>query len=271
MTTLIAWWSRDQERFAALHVATDSRISWGSSSRRWDAGRKVFASTTTPDICAYCGDVVFPALVLSQLTSAADQGALFSAEATAAERHEIIVDGLKTSFQRRHDAPDESFTVVHASRKGEGADAMPLLWRTTFNKDGKTWTDGPVEIDEAAPGVVMIAGSGSSALKAEALRWKESYIGGTSRSIYSAFCEAISSGSDPLSGGAPQMASLYPKGGGQTVGTFHQGQSYLHGLPLAEAANPAGFEWFDDLFQRVDPQTGAVRDGAARHAKPKSV
>ncbi|VXB53902.1 hypothetical protein [Brevundimonas sp. G8] len=271
MTTLIAWWSRDQDRFAALHVATDSRISWGSSSRRWDAGRKVFASTTTPDIWAYCGDVVFPALVLSQLTSAADKGALFSAEATVAERHEIVVEGLKSSFQLRHDAPDENFTVVHASRDGERAEARPLLWRTSFNKDGKTWTDEAVEIDEAAPGVITIAGSGSKSLKAEALRWKESYIGGTSRSIYSAFCEAISSGSDPLSGGAPQMASLYPKGGGRTVGAFHQGKPYLHGLPLAQAANPDGFEWFDELFQRVDPRTGAVRPGAARHAKPKRV
>lgn len=271
MTTLIAWFSRDQNRFAALHVATDSRISWGSSFRRWDAGRKVFASTTTPDIWAYCGDVVFPALVLSQLTSAADHRALFAGEATAAERHEIVLEGLKTSFQRRHNAPDESFTVVHASREGEGPTATPLLWRTSFEKKGKAWTDELIAIDEASPGIITIAGSGSSALKAEAVRWRESHIGGTSRSIYSAFCEAISSGSDPLSGGPPQMASLYPKGGGRTVGAFHRGRPYLHGLPLAEAANPEEFEWFDELFQRVDPRTGTVKDGAARHVKPTNV
>lgn len=269
MTTLVAWWSRDQNRFAALHVATDSRISWGSSSRRWDAGRKVFASATTPDIWAYCGDVVFPALVLSQLTSAADKGALFGVDATPEERHEVVVAGLKNSFQRRHDAPDENFTVVHASRAGEGKEAKPLLWRTSFNKAGRIWTDEAVEIGEAAPGIIVTAGSGSSALKAEAKRWSESDIGGTSRSIYMAFCEAISSGADPLSGGAPQMASLRPSGGGQTVGTFHEGQPHLHGLPLAAAADPDSFEWFDDLLQRVDPQTGAVKGDAARHAKPR--
>lgn len=271
MTSLIAWWSRDQERFSALHVASDSRISWGSALKRWDAGRKVFAPSRTPDVWAYCGDVVFPALVLSQLASAADQGVLFDPDATPAQRHAIVVNGLKASFNRRHDAPDESFTILHAAREGEGKKARPKLWRTAFTKKTSTWEDEEVEIDLNRPGVIAIAGSGSVATQAEIDRWKDSYVGGTSRAIYSAFCDAVSSGADPLSGGAPQLGSLYPKQGGRTSGAFHEDQFFLHGLPVAACANPDEIEWFDRLFQRIDPSNKQLRPGAARHARPTNL
>ena len=167
MTTLIAWTSRDQRRFAALHVATDSRISWGSSMHRWDAGRKTFASRTTPDVLAYSGDVVFPALVLSQLMSAADAGLLFAKESSAQGRHTILLDALRSSFQRRHNAPDRSFAILHASRDGEKAAGQPRLWQTSFDQKTSTWKDEQVEIEEKA-GIAAVNGSGSVALKKEA-------------------------------------------------------------------------------------------------------
>lgn len=268
MTTLIAWTSHDQERFAALHVASDSRISWGSSIHRWDAGRKIFATRSTPDIWAYSGDVLFPALVLSQLMSASDAGLLFDEHSTAQDRHDITMDALRSSFQRRHNAPDRTFTIMHASRDGEKAGARPRLWQTSFDHRTSRWKDEETEIDDQ-PHLVAVHGSGSTSLKKEARRWEQSNIGGTSRSIYSAFHAAISSGADPLSGGAPQLASIYPQGSAVTAGAVHDGRLYLHGLPINAMADSGRIEWFDALFQRIDPQTLKVRAGAARHAKPK--
>lgn len=268
MTTLIAWISHDQRNFAALHVASDSRITWGSSSNRWDAGRKIFASSRTPDIWSYSGDVLFPALVLGQIMNAADAGLLFGDTSSAAERNSIVLDVLKASFCRRHNAPDQKFTILHASRDGQKAEAEPRLWQISFDPNGTKWQNEIVETVDLV-GVVAVNGSGTKATKDELKRWRDSDIGGTSRSIYSAFCSAITSGEDPLSGGAPQLASIYPKGPAVIAGALYEDSLHLFGLPIPPTSGSKKIEWFDPLFQRIDPQTRTILAGAARHAKPK--
>lgn len=268
MTTLIAWTSHDHRKFSALHVASDSRITWGSSAKRWDAGRKVFSSTSTPDILAYSGDVVFPALVLSQLISAADAGMLFGDVSSALERNSIVFEALKTSFNRRHNAPDHKFVVLHASRDEEKAQVVPRLWKISFDPQNSAWKNQEIPLNNAA-GVAVVIGSGKNSTEAELRKWKESDIGGTSRSIYAAFCKSILAATDPLSGGSPQIASLYPRGVAVTAGAVHEGTLHLHGLPINTTSVSDKIEWFDSLFQRIDPKTLCVRSGATRHAKPK--
>lgn len=268
MTTLIAWTSRDQRNFAALHVASDSRITWGSSANRWDAGRKIFASSRTPDIWAYSGDVLFPALVLGQIMNAADASLLFDDTSSAAERNVIVFDALKSSFCRRHNTPDQKFTILHASRDGEKAQAEPRLWQISFDPNGTKWQNEMVEIVDTA-GVIAVNGSGKRATRDELNRWRDSDIGGTSRSIYSAFCSAVMSGQDPLSGGAPQLASIYPKGPAVIAGTVYEDSLHLFGLPIQPITGSKKIEWFDPLFQRIDPLTRTILSGAARHATPK--
>lgn len=270
MTTLIAWSAYDQNGFAALHVASDSRISWGSARHRWDAGRKVFASSSTPDIWAYSGDVLFPALVLSQIVASADAGILFEENQTPLHRHAVALRSMQSSFTRRHSAPDHDFTIIHASRTGEKRAAEPVIWAISFNAQSREWTDSLLKTSGRTE-VIFSGGSGNTSLKKELLKWRASDIGGTSRSIYSAFCKSIASGSDPLSGGAPQLASLYPAGAAKTVGVIHNRMLYLHGLPLEATEKSNRIEWFDNLFQRTDPATLTLADGAARHAAPKLI
>lgn len=272
MTTLIAWISFDQRRFSALNVASDSRITWGSSGKRWDAGRKIFASSVTPDIWAYCGDVVFPAIILSQIMSAADAGCLFDHDSTALERNGIVFDILQSSFSDK--IPKTGFTILHASRDGEKKQAEPKLWRISFDPSrAEKWQNEIVKMDSVNAGsfawVVEIKGSGDTATKHEIKRWETSDIGGTSRSIYSAFCESIRSSGDPLSGGAPQIASIYPEGPAKIVGTVFNDSLHLFGLPIKPISKAKEINWFDSLFQRIDPTTMKNLEGAARHAKPK--
>lgn len=269
MTTLIAWTSRDQDNFAALHVASDSRISWGSA-QRWDAGRKIFGSRSGPDIWAYSGDVLFPALVLSQIMSAADSGLMFDRATPTEERHAVVFEAIKSSFERRHNAPDHDFTIIHAGRDGEKTAAQPRLWRISFKKKPKTWNNDEIALEQETQ-IAFANGTGANAFMKQAVRWKNSYVGGTSRAIYSAFCDAIASGTDPLSGGAPQIASIYPQGPASTAGVLYEGKLHLHGLPLQSAQRQDNIEWFDSLFQRIDPTTLKVRFGARRHARPKTL
>ena len=61
MTTLISWVGADQRGPASIRLAADSRISWslsGSEQKKWDFGKKLFASHSGPEIVGYCGDVL---------------------------------------------------------------------------------------------------------------------------------------------------------------------------------------------------------------------
>jgi hypothetical protein len=89
MTTLFSWLSVDNRGPSSIYIVSDSRITWGSSGKRWDSGRKVFA-TKSADIFGYCGEVLFPSLVLSQLGDLIDRDILWSSDCAAENRHSKI-------------------------------------------------------------------------------------------------------------------------------------------------------------------------------------
>jgi hypothetical protein len=269
MTTLVSWVSyrRSKSDIRALYLASDSRITWGSANRRWDAGRKLFTSDKSAHAFGYCGDVVFPSLVLAQVISAIDQKQLFEEDVSPNDQHVAIVSVIRTSFGRRHNAPDQSFTIVHAHRDGSGDGACFWVWRVDYDHNQKVWNDELLTLPSDTATIVEL-GSGASVTRQHGRRWSASDVGGTSRSVFSAFCDALGSKTDPLSGGAPQLAALYTSGPARPLGVFYQGHRYLHGLPLAIHAPSSKLEWRDALFQRVHGKDGSTLPGARRFARP---
>jgi hypothetical protein len=132
-------------------VASDSRITWGSEFKRWDAGRKLFACKATADIFGYVGEVFFPSLVLGQITAAADDHLIFRAEDDAETRHAAVVRTVKTSFDSRHNVDDEAdFHIIHGARNGENMDATFRVWQLSHFKKRSTtpayWTEEEFEV-----------------------------------------------------------------------------------------------------------------------------
>jgi hypothetical protein len=146
MTSLIAWIAVDQRVPSAFYMASDSRISWGSEHSRWDAGRKLFLCRRHSDIFGYAGDVVFPSLVLGQITEAADVNLLFQNHDTSEDRHMKFVDATKASFQRRHNAPNFDFFILHGSRQFSGPKAQFRLWCLSFNAATRKWVDSEINV-----------------------------------------------------------------------------------------------------------------------------
>ena len=266
MTTVIAWISYDP-KFAAAYMASDSRITWDSSSdKRWDAGRKIFPSKEFPDILGYAGDVVFPALALSQIVEAMDARLMFTEDSTPWERHQSILKSLQDSFAHRHKASDRDFSILHISGFGTGRDRTTHAWSIEYRVNTKTWNDRVLQVPTST-GVIEALGSGASAAKSHL--WKWNGVAPFSREIFSSFCDAIKSGDDGLSGGAPQLAGIYPKGPARAFGIYDDGMAFFNGLPLSKPnANP-DIEWRDTLFQRIDIVTRSLVSGAQIHTRPK--
>jgi hypothetical protein len=268
MTTLISWISVDQHAPAALYMASDSRISWGSPRARWDAGRKLFACRKFPDLFGYAGEVVFPSLVLGQISDAADLALFFRDNDDSHTRHGRFVEAIKVSFDHRHNVPNTKFCILHASRELSGRKAEFRLWRLTYDPKGRTWSDILISVPNQRSTLLAALGSGEESLRFHSQRWEASAQGGTSRSIFSAFCDSIKSNKDLFSGGVPQLVGMYHTRMPQAFGIVCNGQRHLHGFPLPIEIASEVIEWRDELFQRIDGRTLRVISGAQRHVRP---
>ncbi len=271
MTTLLCWLSIDSRGPSAINLVADSRITWGSGASRWDSGTKVFAAAT-PDVFAFCGDVVFPALVLNQIVDLVGRGLLWDAETDAEKRHAIVIDYLKNSFSRRHNAPNRSFTILHISRQGSLHDCKFLAWRTDYSSQRYNWLDTQIDISSFVKSdVIAVCGSGSKALSQKIAAWQLTAQGETSRAMFSAFCDALVAGVDQHTGGIPQLVSLDRKSAGKLVGFVHGGTRYLHGLPVDYTPAQDKIEWVDQLFNRFSPQTLKPLSGSQKYVRPRGI
>jgi hypothetical protein len=258
MTTLVSWVSYMPGPKGtapnALYLVSDSRITWGSSARHWDAGRKVFTCRIEPHMFGYCGDVVFPSLVLAQIISAIDNGLLFADDADAEQKHTIVFESIQRSFRRRHDTPDQNFWILHALRTGDGPGRIYSVWQIFYNAKTRTWDTVSLPIPPKTA-IVAILGTGTASVKKHVSLWTRSDVGGRSSAIFSAFCDALFSKEDLHSGGAPQIAALHPGSHAQIIGFIQDDIHYLHGLEMIPGKMLHRIKWRDRHFQNINPST----------------
>jgi hypothetical protein len=263
MTSIAVWVGVDTHGPASAYIATDSRISWPSRGI-WDSGRKAFASSSFPDIFGYCGDVLFPSLLLSQFVTALDIGAAVHRSATTMDRAKALEQIARITMKGFPNKLRQPFEIIYCGRDGEGLasrfEVQVLSWSPQND-----WHRELHQIPTESSTLVFKTGSGSQSIAKSMALWNESAQGGTSRAVYSAFVEALRGGSDPNSGGPPQLVALYRKWGGRTVGVINQGKRYLHGLPVLIHDVDPSLEWRNELFERCDGRTGRRVIDAQRH------
>ncbi len=267
MTTILCWLSVDSRGPSSIYIVEDSRITWGSISARWDSGRKVFACRTA-DIFGYCGDVLYPSLLLGQLGDLIDRGALWDQHADAAARHATIFEYLKASLENRHHAPEHGFTIIHGARDGDRLASSFYAWKISYDASRQDWSDDSIPVGAPKKSTVLLKlGSGHQALDREIEAWNASPQGGTARSLFTAFCDSLENEGDPLSGGVPQIVSLDRRGGGKLIGYIVNETRYLYGLPIQPLPELTNLDWVDPLFQRLSPDTLKLLPNAQRHAR----
>ena len=270
MTSLIAWIGASQG-FNSIYLASDSRISWGSnaSSPVWDCGRKLFPSKNYPEILGYCGDVLFPSQVLAQIVEHIDAGLFFRVDETPQEKSEKLFSSLKSSFLSYPIQQPNQISVIYCTRQNTGKQPIIYIWNILW-KSG-TWEMVLLPSLPHKSGLLIATGSGEETIKLFYDKWKKSEIGNTSRSVFSAFCDALKSGEDHRTGGAPQLVGLYREGAAKSFGIVFNNERYLFGLPVNLDAEWAKVEWRNELFERCNPENRIILEGAQRHARPTNI
>ena len=273
MTMLICWATYKAGELNipnSIYIASDSRITWGTPEKHWDGARKVFACRIEPHLFGYCGDVVFPSLVIAQIVTAIDNGVLFSARAGAQSMHEVVVEILKKSFRRRRNTPDQDFSILHALRTGEDEAREFSVWQISYDYKKEVWKSSPLIIP-ATTETIVILGSGKPLVEKYLHMWRKSYAWGKSAAIFSAFSDALFSAADKHSGGMPQIGSLNPGSHAQIIGYIDEDDVYLNGLEVVPVNTMRRILWFNRHFEVCSPATKKRQKKARRHARPREL
>lgn len=260
MTSISVWAGVDTRGVASVYVASDSRISW-RELYRWDQGRKVFACNSKPHIFGYWGDTLFATLALPVLADRIDRDLLARMDL---EESDEIGEAILLLWNDYPVDERRNLGIIHSYRTGHGTDCVFHLTAMTYDKASDSWDTRKIPMPSASA-MLEVAGSGAKAVNRSLYLWQLSQAAGTSRAIFSAFCESVTSQDDPYTGGAPQLAGLYRIGPGRLFGIAHNGNRYFAGTMLADSDGPGTVEWRNHLFERVDGSTGERVPGAQRH------
>jgi hypothetical protein len=265
MTSLAAWVGVDGRGTSALYFVSDSRLTWAPAGLEWSLGRKLFASGTTSDIFGYCGDVLFPSLVLGQLESLLNSSVLSASDEAPYKRHELIVRMIQNSLESYPAARRADFSIIHGAREHAGLKSLFHLWKLDWSSQ-LGWADTGVDLPNESR-VALALGSGAGAFVEWEKRWQRP-LGRVSRAVFGAFCDALKSGIDPKTGGAPQLVRLYRDGPGSVVGVVLEGQRFIYGIAVPSREGVCSVEWRNSQFERCDPNTMAILENAQRQPRP---
>lgn len=251
MTSLVVWVGVDQRRPASIYIATDSRISWALNdqvSHTFDIGKKIWASASFPVVIGFTGDVMFPAIEVPNIIERLDKQAALPDPVGFVER------ALRHAWHRYPVPERRALSIVMAHRMHQEMRSEFALTVLRWSPGSAAWTrsDIPAPISSSA---IHFGGSGSARVEYEILRWETSTASGTSRAVFGAFTDALGSGVDPRTGGAPQLGGIYRIGHGRLFGVVHENQRYFAGSPLIGAETLPDVEWRNRLFERVDSAT----------------
>jgi hypothetical protein len=283
MTSFIAWVGVDSRGPSSLYFASDSRITWKGVADPWDAAKKVFSSSTQPEIFGFVDYPLLPLNALTKAIAAIDAGLRpKQSEMSAEGRCDWLWDQVKYEAEQHPKSQLKSFKIFYGLRTGHlhpvrstkvdemsnGNIAKFHMFVLAWNHKSQEWSEATIEVPSTVSSVLQIDGSGEDVVKDWRMRWHESEQKDTSRVVFSAFCDALNSKSDPLTGGAPQLVGVYWNEGARTFGihTSTYGATF-QGSPY-RGHEKGQVQWRNALFERVTP-LGNLIPRAQRHSRPK--
>jgi hypothetical protein len=266
MTLVVSWIGVDSRKISSLYIASDSRITWGDKAN-FDSGRKVFGCKNHPVIIGYCGDVLFPSIVINQLVDLADTGLLFPNNSSNETKFRIFHDKLIEQFKNYPSAINgvttESLEVLFACRNNEIDFFCKKMKWTKMNNE---WTVERMPFSMHSDKLFVI-GSGKTEFERKFKTFSGSNEAKTSRAVFQCLCEALQNMDDKYCGGAPQLVGLYNKFNSQQFGIIHENKRYLHGIELNNADDYNKIQWRNKLFEICDGQTKKIKPNAQRQPR----
>jgi hypothetical protein len=264
MTLIVSWIGVDSKRngkeIASIYIATDSRYTW-QRKEKYDLGIKVFGSTKYPEIFGFYGDVLFPSTILGQIVSQIDNGLLLNISDNGKIKSEKIFSYIKTSLENYPKTQIvDTFTILHGTRFEKTFKLFKYYLGSDKNLHEEEITLGNISTK------VFSGGSGSKVFDKNWQKWEDKNHNNnqTSRAVYHCFYETLRDITDPNTGGRPQIIGLYKKENAKIFGIIEKQKKYIYGKESSEDINSSNIEWRNENFERMNPETLKIIEGAQR-------
>jgi len=222
----------------------------------------------SPDIFGYCGDVLFPSLVLNQLVEIIDQGLLFKPKWNSKEKIKAVNEKLTEIFNfyphTVKSITTDILQIIHATR-GSNQDFFCQInqWqRITGN-----WESIPTTINTYSDKLIVLGSGKKEFLKKYAKYWASANQN-TSRAIFHCFTDTLADIRDKYCGGSPQLVGLYCINNANFFGIIQNNKRYLHGLQVDNLFNLNNVEWRNELFEICDGLTMKKKENAQSQPNP---
>lgn len=252
MTLLVGWVAVDNRQTTSFYIVSDSRLSWDYQSK-YDCGKKILALKNSPDLIAYCGDVLFPIITLHKIADKDRNQILFPSPCTNEEKCKIIYSEIENSFigyPKQYIHGDIHF--IHVTRQ----DKVDFLC-THFHWNAKTkWEIEKIELPSLSDKIFSL-GTGASSFNKRYFEYlQKSDNANTSRCIFQCFCDWLSSVKDNQlwCGGVPQLIGLYNQGHGNDFGIIYENSRYFSGQEVLYkiGINLNKIKWVNTNFENCN-------------------
>lgn len=264
MSLVVAWISVDCKKkrrkdVSAIYFGSDSRFTWWDGYIKYDRCKKLYWSKNFPEIFAFAGSVDFPKYVLSTICNYIDRQIIVLPENDAVSKSNIIIDRiqqLKAHF--RPLGEDETCTILYGTK----CNGSFSIFSYRINQHEVLMQ--PLTLPPCS-GLVEAIGTGNlefiNRLSVVNSRSNESK---TSRGVFHCLWNTIETTAEESIGGVIQVVGLYRgKSTPQVIGILKDGILYVNSKEVVdENAELCELEWRDVDFQRIDPETKQLIEGA---------
>ncbi|MDD2229847.1 MAG: hypothetical protein PHY48_10595 [Candidatus Cloacimonetes bacterium] len=254
MTLVVSWIGVDTHGVSSAYLASDSRISWKTDMPnmliKYDFARKIYAFKKSADILGYCGDVLYPVMIISQIMEMADNGLLFHPADISEKRSDVILQCIAHHFSKypRNCALD-TIQIIHISRDNLMA---KFYCRLISWKKGQ-WRSEMVPLPNHSH-TLLIIGSGREAFIKHYSEFQQAGNSNTSRNVFHSFCYTLANPSDDSYGGSPQLVGIYrkPQSPALSYGIIHNRKRFFLGAKIETLEGIGNLEWRNDKFELCD-------------------
>lgn len=271
MTLIVSWIGIDTHGTSSIYIASDSRITWDNSSK-FDLGRKVFAFSKWPDILGYCGDVLFPSIVLNQIVELADSGLLFNHTDSCEQKFEAIMKKMNDLFNAypsmQVGLEKRSLSVIHASRDPNNNKKF-FCRRIYWSQIHRRWLGDEIQLPKISE-VLVVAGNGKKEFEENYTRYNSGVNSDTSRNVFHCFCDTLNHIKNLTVGGAPQIVGIYrkPDSSAINIGVIYKKSRFFLGAKIDNLQSFDNVVWRNENFERCDGQTMKKKDKAQSQPDP---
>lgn len=263
MTLIISWIGVDDKKegkeISSIYISSDSRYTWGNSGK-YDYGIKVFGSTKFPEIFGFCGDVLFPSNILGQVIPQIDNGILLDKSDNADTKSNKIFSYIESSFESYPKTfIRDKFTILHGTR----FEKTFKLFKFYLGVDNKLLKK-EIPLGNIST-TVFSGGSGAKEFEKNWEQWDSKHNDyRTSRAVYHCLYKTLKDIKDPRTGGLPQIVGLYRIKNSRLFGIVENEEKYIYGKESSEDINLLSIEWRNENFERMNPETLKILEGAQR-------